>query len=103
MRFYSLEKLINLHDGYRKRFKIDQHNLLLIQIDGQRYLLESNCPHRDHPLSEADIIGDQIRCSLHGYRFRINDGQLIHASEEPCRGLKVYELVYQQTELGIIL
>ncbi|MBU0538854.1 MAG: hypothetical protein KKF24_11355, partial [Gammaproteobacteria bacterium] len=50
MRYYSLEKYINLFDGYRKVFKIDSHNLMLLQLDGSRYLIESNCPHREYPL-----------------------------------------------------
>lgn len=103
MRFYSLEKLINLHDGYRKSFKIDQYNLMLIQIAGQLNLLDSHCPHRGHPLSVADIIGSSIRCPLHGYRFDIDSGQLLEATEEMCRDLKVYELVYQQTDVGVVL
>ena len=103
MRFYSLEKLINLHDGYRKSFKIDQYNLVLIQIAGQLNLIESRCPHRGHPLVDAEIIGTSIRCPLHGYRFDMNTGLLKEASEEMCRNLKVYELVYQQTEVGIML
>jgi 3-phenylpropionate/trans-cinnamate dioxygenase ferredoxin component len=103
MRYYSLEKLINLYDGYRKIFKIDQYNMMLIQIDGERYLLESTCPHRGHPLSESDIEGDQLRCSLHGYRFNIAGGELIYASEERCRGLKTYVLNYRDNELGVML
>ena len=103
MRFYSLDKLINLYDGYRKVFKIDQHGLILIQRNGELYLLESHCPHRGHPLSEADVDGEELRCPLHGYRFNIDDGHLVFASEEQCRGLKRYELVYQQTEVGVIL
>jgi nitrite reductase/ring-hydroxylating ferredoxin subunit len=103
MRFYSLEKLINLYDGYAKVFKIDQYNLLLIQIDGQPYLLESQCPHRAHPLSEADIIGTDLRCPLHGYKFDIPTGELLYHTEQPCRGLKVFDIVYQQIELGLML
>ena len=103
MRFYSLDKLINLYDGYRKVFKIDLHNLILIQQAGDRYLLESNCPHRGHPLSESDIIGTNLRCSLHGYEFDIASGQLKHATEESCRGLKTYELSYQATDIGVML
>jgi hypothetical protein len=39
MRYYSLEKYINLFDGYRKVFKIDSHHLMLLQLDGDRYLI----------------------------------------------------------------
>ncbi|MCR8921817.1 Rieske (2Fe-2S) protein [Dasania sp. GY-MA-18] len=103
MQFYSLEKLINLHDGYRKQIKIDHHNLLLIQNAGTVYLLESLCPHRGHPLSESDISTDKIRCPLHGYEFAIAGGRLLHYSEEPCRALKTYELSHQGNELGVWL
>lgn len=103
MRYYSLEKLMNLFDGYRKVFKIDNHQLMLLQQDGQRYLIESNCPHRAFPLSASDVIDDELVCPQHGYRFAIADGQLRHFSEEPCRNLRCYQLVYQNNELGVML
>lgn len=103
MRFYSLEKLINLHDGYRKEFKIDQHRLMLVQVDGELSLFESHCPHLGHPLLEANIIGSDLRCPLHGYHFDITTGDVTSTSEGPCRALKTYELVYQQRDVGLIL
>lgn len=103
MRFYSLEKLLNLQDGYRKVFKIDEHHFLLMQINGERFLIESECPHRGHPLSESDIDGNLLRCPLHGYQFSLPSGDLAVATEEPCRGLKLYELIYQEREVGIWL
>ncbi len=103
MRFYSLEKLINLHDNYRKVIKIDQYNLMLVQVQGELHLVESQCPHRGHPLSESDIIGTGLRCPLHGYQFDIATGDLLKATEEPCRGLKIFDLVYQETEVGVML
>ena len=103
MRFYSLEKLINIHDEYRKLIKIDQHNLLLVQIDGQLHLIESQCPHRGHPLTESDIHNNRLRCPLHGYEFSIESGKLLKATEEHCRNLVTYELVYEAREVGIML
>lgn len=105
MRFYTLEKFINLHDGYRRVFKIDEHHLLLLQLDGERYLLEAMCPHRGHPLSEADVLeeGRQLRCPLHGYLFDLTSGQLLLATEELCRDLRRYELIYRDTDLGLML
>ncbi|GAB3276342.1 Rieske (2Fe-2S) protein [Parahaliea aestuarii] len=103
MRFFPLEKLINLHDHYTRRFKIDSVELLLIQRAGERYLIEARCPHRDHPLDAATIADGIIQCALHQYQFAIADGQLIHATEEPCRGLRTFELVYDGNEVGVML
>lgn len=103
MRFYPLDKLINLDDGYTRQFKIDNLQLLLIQRDGERYLIEAQCPHRAHPLDVATIDRDVIQCALHQYRFSITDGRLIHATEEPCRGLRTFDLVYEGNEVGVML
>jgi nitrite reductase/ring-hydroxylating ferredoxin subunit len=101
MRFYPLEKLINLHDGYRRVFRIDHHGLLLLQHDGELYLLEANCPHREHPLETAEVSGAVITCPLHGYRFSLENGGLLHATEESCRGLRSWPVVYSGTEVGV--
>ena len=103
MRFYRLEKFINLHDGYRRVFKIDERQLLLVQHAGECHLLEAHCPHRGHPLETADIDGSGIRCPLHGYQFELSDGRVRIAGEEPCRALRCYELVCRATDLGVML
>jgi nitrite reductase/ring-hydroxylating ferredoxin subunit len=103
MRYYSLEKYINLFDGYRKVFKIDSHHLMLLQLDGDRYLIESNCPHREYPLSSSDLEGMELVCPQHGYRFDIQSGALKHFSEEPCRNLLCFDLVDRDNEVGVML
>ncbi len=103
MRFYPLEKLINLHDGYSRQFKIDNLQLLLLQYQGERYLIEATCPHRAHPLETATIDNGVIQCPLHNYRFALNSGQLIQHTEEPCRAMRVWELTYEGNEIGIVL
>ena len=103
MQFYPLEKLINLHDGYVRAFKIDHYQFLLIQHRGERYLIEASCPHRSHPLNTAAIDDGVIQCPLHQYRFAIDDGRLLHATEEPCRNLRTFPVVYEGNEVGVVL
>ena len=103
MRFYPLEKLINLHDDYTRQFKIDHLQLLLLQRGGERYLIEACCPHRAHPLDSATVANGVIQCALHRYRFALDDGRLLHHSEEPCRGLRTWELHYEGNEVGVML
>jgi nitrite reductase/ring-hydroxylating ferredoxin subunit len=103
MRFYPLEKLINLHDDYVRQFKIDNLQLLLIQRLGELFLLEAHCPHRGHPLAASSITGGVIQCSLHQYQFALADGRLLQAMEAPCRALRVFAVVYAGNEVGVML
>jgi len=103
MRFYPLEKLINLHDHYTRHFKIDHRQLLLIQRGGELYLIEAHCPHRAHPLDVASIDNGIIECALHHYRFAIDDGRLLQATEERCRGLRTFTVIYEGNEVGVML
>jgi nitrite reductase/ring-hydroxylating ferredoxin subunit len=103
VRFYLLEKLINLHDGYRREFKIDERQLLLLQEQNELYLIEAFCPHRGHSLAGATIQNHTVRCPLHGYQFALRDGSLRLAGEEPCRALRRFDVVYRETDLGVML
>jgi nitrite reductase/ring-hydroxylating ferredoxin subunit len=103
MRFQSLERLINLHDGYRNTFKIDNLQLLLRQEHGVLMLLEAFCPHRAHPLAEAIISDGILECPLHGYRFAIANGRPVRTDKEDCRHLRVFELIYEGNEVGLML
>jgi nitrite reductase/ring-hydroxylating ferredoxin subunit len=103
MRFHPLEKLINLHDGYQRQFKIDNLQVLLIQEMGELFLCESHCPHRDHPLRLGAIHGGTIQCVLHRYRFSLVDGSVLQASEEPCRALRIFEVVYSGADVGLMI
>lgn len=103
MRFFPLEKLINLRDGYARNFKIDNLQLLLVQRDSELFLLEAHCPHRAHPLSVASIKDGVIQCALHHYQFALADGRLLVATKDTCRGLRIFEPIYDGNEVGVML
>ena len=101
MAFHALEKLMFLEDGYRREFIIDGIPLLLIQEDGQRYLIRNQCPHRGASLTEGAVTAGVIRCPNHGWSFSLSDGQCRLPAPGPC--LTRYTLIYDGNQLGVAL
>lgn len=102
MTFHRLEKLINLHDGYRQVFRVEHLQLLLIQEKGQRYLLRNMCPHKAFPLHTGTMSGTRLRCAYHAMEFDLaREGACVQHPMQP--GVKMYALVYEGGEVGVEL
>ncbi|MGH1486142.1 MAG: Rieske (2Fe-2S) protein [Cellvibrionaceae bacterium] len=100
MAFYLLEKLIHLHDGYSRSFSIAGQSLLLVQDQGQRYLLLNQCPHQQAPLDRATIQGGKLQCSLHGMQFDLITGATSSACDERLQFLPI---AYDGASIGVQL
>ena len=102
MTYFALEQLVNLHDGYRRVFRVDGISLLLIQENGQRYLCRDMCPHKGFPMHTGTMLGSRLRCAYHAMEFDLaRDGRCIQHPLQP--GVKMYELVYEGNEVGVEL
>ena len=42
---------------------------MLARLGGELVAMRDRCPHRLVPLSAGRIVGDQVECAYHGYRF----------------------------------
>jgi 3-phenylpropionate/trans-cinnamate dioxygenase ferredoxin subunit len=74
--------------------------LLLIQQDGQRYLILNQCPHQQLPLTKASISDGFIRCPNHGMRFNLASG----ATTDGCSNrLQFFKLAYDGATIGVDL
>ena len=48
------------------RILLNEYVVLYRKEDGTPVALENRCPHRNLPLSEGRLIGDEIECGYHG-------------------------------------
>ena len=101
MAYVALEKLINIHDGYRKQFVVSRQELLLIQEDNEHYIIQANCPHMHWPLQAAMIKNGSVLCSKHGMSFSLSDGQADNDKARDCKALRVYSVAYNGNNIGI--
>jgi len=103
MTFYVLEKKSNLHEQYRKTFRFAGYHLLLLQHEGKPVLLDNICPHAGYPMKDGLIIDGSLRCPMHGYLFDLHNGDCLLSPEGPCNGVRIYEVIQIDEDLGVNL
>ena len=103
MQFYALEQLGEMHDGYRKSFHVGGQDLLLVQNEGEAFLICNRCPHMDAPLTRATLEPGSIRCPAHGIAFDLTSGEAKGALAGCLDPLKKYTIAYEGNTLGVML
>lgn len=101
--FYPLEKLHQLYDGYKRAFRVNRLELLLIHEDGRSYLIENRCPHMDAPLARGTVQGGYIRCPMHGISFDIKTGSASAQVPGAVGKITLYTPVYEGNVIGVVL
>jgi nitrite reductase (NADH) small subunit len=102
MAFVALEKLHQLHDGYRQLFRIQGREWLLIQDEGRLYCIANQCPHLQAPLARGSISDGAIRCPSHGIEFILRTG--MPTNPLACRhALTFLNLIYEGNQVGFDL
>jgi nitrite reductase/ring-hydroxylating ferredoxin subunit len=100
MRFQRLDKLINIEDGYRRRFKIDSLDVELAREGDDVTAFSAVCPHQEQPLEDGCIENGVIYCPRHNYGFDLRTGQHI---EQQCASLTIYTVHYEGNDVGILM
>ncbi|HSK17310.1 MAG TPA: Rieske (2Fe-2S) protein [Gaiellaceae bacterium] len=90
--------LAELEDG-RAVVEVGGHEILLLRVEGSVHALANACPHRGNPLVDGEIVGDQLRCAYHGWRFDLGTGACLVGDEAARR----YEIEVAGDDVRILL
>lgn len=77
-----------LKENALKLVEINDKPVLLIKKEGQLYALSNRCKHMGCPLSAGNLEDHALRCSCHGWRYDIKNGEYLGSRDI---ALKVYE------------
>jgi UDP-MurNAc hydroxylase len=80
----SIERITRTELEAASRLRIDKD--LSDEIELGDYVMQRKCPHRQADLSVfGQINGEELTCSLHGWRFSLTDGKCLNAEDRPLR------------------
>jgi nitrite reductase/ring-hydroxylating ferredoxin subunit len=81
--------------------KLNGCNVCLANVDGEIYAFKDNCSHRDFPLSEGALEGDQIECAWHGARFDVRTGRALRLPA--IKPIRTYEVKVEGDDIYVAL
>lgn len=82
----------DLKDGQMKEVAVGEQKVLLVRTQGQYSAVGNQCSHYNGPLVKGALIGDRVRCPLHGACFNVKTGDIEEypgLDSLPCYKVKV--------------
>jgi nitrite reductase/ring-hydroxylating ferredoxin subunit len=70
-RFVEVAKKSQIPENGAIGVEVKAKRLALANLNGEIYAIDDDCPHEGGPLSEEQIIGEEIECPWHTSHFNI--------------------------------
>ena len=61
--------------GQMKQVEVGGKSILVVNVDGEYFAVDSACTHRGGPLAEGELNGDVVTCPWHRGGFNVKTGQ----------------------------
>jgi 3-phenylpropionate/trans-cinnamate dioxygenase ferredoxin subunit len=95
-----------LGSGEKMKVIIEERDILLVNIDGLYYAVDSVCPHMGGALEEGRLENGNIICPRHGSAFDVKTGKVAERGKlfkikVKVHDLKSYEVLRQGDDVLI--
>jgi 3-phenylpropionate/trans-cinnamate dioxygenase ferredoxin subunit len=90
-----LEKIATIEEisiGGKKAFKINDKEILIVNVDGNFYAIDNRCSHMGGNLSKGNLEGYLVKCPRHGSSFDIRTGKALRGPKILILNLKTKDL-----------
>ena len=83
----------------KKLVEVDGVQVLLVNVKGEIFACENECPHQGSPLTAAVVKdGPHLSCPRHGYRFDLRTGA---CAEHPEFTLKTWPVTLRGDDVEV--
>jgi nitrite reductase/ring-hydroxylating ferredoxin subunit len=79
--YVAVATLADLGEGGMKMVRVDGRRLCLIRLSTGVHAIDNACPHEGYGLTQGQLVGDQLTCVWHNWKFRVTDGNCTQGEE----------------------
>jgi len=71
-------------------FKVEDHEILVVNVEGELYAFENRCPHMGYPLYFGSLKGTVLTCGFHYEKFDVTTGKSLGSvTDKPLKRFNV--------------
>ena len=82
----------------KKVVTVNGQEVVLINIKGEIFACENECPHQGSPLHSGIVKDGYLSCPRHGFRFDLKTGNCL---DNPAYTLKVFPVTIAGDEIHL--
>lgn len=76
-KFQKIANKKDIPEGEAKGFSTPASPILIANVGGRYYAMDSVCPHAHAPLEDGELKGTCIKCPWHGSEFDLETGRCV--------------------------
>jgi NAD(P)H-dependent nitrite reductase small subunit len=88
--YVTVGKVAEIPDRSARCVEVEGRKIAVFNVGGVFYALDDDCPHEQGPLSDGNLVGEEVECPWHGSRFNLKTGRVtMDPAEEDVRSYPV--------------
>jgi len=77
LRWFKVCRTDELKDGQARSIRLAARPYAVFKVDGALYGLDGACGHMKANLASGRLCGDVVECAMHGWEYRVTDGECL--------------------------
>jgi nitrite reductase/ring-hydroxylating ferredoxin subunit len=79
--YTAVANLADFPEGTLKMVKVGGRRICLVHLSTGVHAIDNACPHEGYGLTQGELVGDQLTCVWHNWKFRVTDGTCTQGEE----------------------
>jgi len=89
-KYVKLAETQQIPENTMQVFKIEGHEILVVNVEGNFYAVSNRCPHLNYPLYLGSLNDKILICGFHYAKFDVTTGEVLSPpAHEPLKTFKV--------------
>ena len=100
MKWMRVTEVQNIPVRQGRAVRFGKLELAIFNLGGAFRAVESRCPHKQGPLADGIVAGDDIICPLHNWRLSLDSGFVRQPADQRESCVKTYPC---RVEQGVVI